>query len=1147
MQHPISENLVDLGRLPPRTDRYGLAMPRSYLRFPHLHADTLVFVAENDVWTAPVSGGRAYRLTADDVPVAQPRLSPDGAQVAWTSWREGAPEVFVADLDGGGARRLSYWADPRTQTIGWTPAGEVLAVSAAGQASPRRGWAYAIPATGGTPRRLDFGPVSDVALPAGGGPAVVVTSLMTRDMAWWKRYRGGTAGKLWWDAAGSGEFVRLAADLDGQLAAPMLIGSGDGLRIAFISDHEGWGNLYSLGADGAGLRRHTDHGGPDAPAFYVRHASTDGERIVYESAGELWILDSLDSAAPRRLDVRLGGPRTARDPFRVRTADELSWVAPDRTGRTSIAQVRGTVHRLTHRDGPARTLLAEPGARARLARPLGDDRAVWVDDVEGEDAICIAPLDERADGGQPLRRYGAGAVGRVLELAAAPDGSKLALAAHDGRLLVLELAGSRAGELRELARGADGEISDLCWSPDSAWLAYSDPVEAGLSRIMMARLADDTLVAVTEPRFADTDPTFTFDGKYLAFLSRRSFDPIYDQHSFDLTFPASWRPFLVPLAARTPSPFGASPDGRPVSAQDEGPEDPPAPDPSDPSAEPTPDAGGEGTGKPEKKKGDPPPEVVVDVEGLAARVVPVPVVAARYSGMQAGKDCLLWYRSPVSGVLGDTRAGTDEKAERPVLERYDLVRRKLDVIADPVSSFAVSGDGSRLVVRDGGALRVLRTDRSGSGAPGEGDGDEFEIDTRRIVVTVDPTAEWRQMFDEAGRLMRDHFWTEDMAGVDWAAELARYRPLVDAVGSHDDLVDLMWELQGELGTSHAYVMGHGAGDHSGQPGLLGADLEPGEPDGWRVVRVLPPETSAPAARSPLSGPGVDVRAGDLILEVGGKPVDPAYGPAPLLVSRAGELVELTVRSGPDREDAGEVRRVVVRPLGSEISLRYQDWVAGRRAFVADRSEGRLGYLHVPDMMAPGWAQLHRDLTRETSREGLILDVRGNSGGHTSQLVVEKLARKVIGWDLPRHRQPTTYPEDAPRGPVVALADELSGSDGDIVTAAIKRLGIGPVVGVRTWGGVVGIDSRYGLVDGTRVTQPRYAFWFDDAHWGVENHGVDPDVEVVIAPQDWVAGRDPQLERAVDMALEALAARPAVRAPDVASRPSRRRPDLPPRP
>jgi tricorn protease len=404
------------------------------------------------------------------------------------------------------------------------------------------------------------------------------------------------------------------------------------------------------------------------------------------------------------------------------------------------------------------------------------------------------------------------------------------------------------------------------------------------------------------------------------------------------------------------------------------------------------------------------------------------------------------------------------------------------------------------------------------------------------------------MFDEAARLMRDHFWVEDMAGVDWDAEVAHYRPLVDAVGTHDDLVDLLWELQGELGTSHAYVSGGGAGDHTGRPGLLGADLEPApDGEGWRVARVLPPETSAPAARSPLSGPGVDVREGDVILEVGGRPVDPGWGPAPLLLSGADELVELTVRSGPERADAGAVRRVVVRPLASDAALRYQDWVAGRRAFVADRSEGRLGYLHVPDMMAPGWAQLHRDLSRETSRDGLVLDVRGNGGGHTSQLVVEKLARKVIGWDAARHRQATTYPEDAPRGPVVAIADELAGSDGDIVTAAIKRLGIGPVVGVRTWGGVIGIDSRYSLVDGTGVTQPRYAMWFDDHGWEVENRGVDPDVEVVIRPQDWAAGRDPQLERAVDLALAALAERPAVRPPDPGTRPSRRRPELRPRP
>ena len=817
---------------------------------------------------------------------------------------------------------------------------------------------------------------------------------------------------------------------------------------------------------GGDLRRHTDHGGPGAPAFYVRHASTDGTRAVYESAGELWILDSLDGSsdtAPRRLDVRLGGPRTAREPHRITTAAWLSGAVPDRTGRTSVVTVRGTVHRLTHRDGPARTLLAEPGVRARLAEPLGADRAVWVDDADGEESVTVAPVDPRADDAPAPVRHPVG--GRVLQLAAAPDGRSVAATLHDGRLLLVDLAGDD-GQVRELARGADGEISGLAWSPDSQWLAYADPAEAGISRIVVMRPADGVPVAVTEPRFVDRSPTFTTDGRYLAFLSRRSFDPIYDQHSFDLTFPASWRPFLVPLAARTPDPFGASPDGRPTSHADEKADDLHAPEPDDPSAEGAENVPEAVKSEKDKEK-DTPPEVVIDVDGLADRLVPIPVGEGRYTGLKAAKGCLLWFNWPVEGVLGSGRAD-DEKPERPVLERYDLVRRKLDVIADPVSAYAVSGDGTRLVVRDRETLRVLRSDRTGSSAPEKGDADEFEIDTRRIVVTVDPTAEWRQMYDEAGRLMRDHFWVADMAGVDWAAELARYRPLIDAVGSVDDLVDVLWEVNGELGTSHAYVSGGGGGDWSGRPGLLGADLERTD-DGWRVVRVLPPETSAPDARSPLAGPGVDVRAGDVILDVAGRPVDPEWGPAPLLVGTANRLVELTVRTGPDRDGAGEVRRVVVKPLSSESELRYQDWVAGRRAFVADRSEGRLGYLHVPDMVASGWAQLHRDLGRETARDGLILDVRGNSGGHTSQLVVEKLARRVIGWDVPRHRQAFPYPDDAPRGPVVALADEHSGSDGDIVTAAIKRLGIGPVVGTRTWGGVIGIDGRYRLVDGTRVT------------------------------------------------------------------------------
>ncbi|MDQ4116683.1 MAG: peptidase S41, partial [Actinomycetota bacterium] len=524
----------------------------AYLRFPHLHGDTVVFTAEDDVWTAPLDGGRAWRLTADGVPVASPRISPDGARVAWASRRDGVREIYGADVDGGGATRLTWWGDPGTGCAGWTSGGDVLAITGAGEATDRR-WAFAVP-TGGSPRRLPYGPLTALGLTDGG--AVATLSGGGMDAAWWKRYRGGTAGRIWLDRDGSGEFERVLTGLDGQLRTPMLVASGGATRLAFLSDHEGWGNLYSVDLDGNDLRRHTDHGAEGAPAFYARQAATDGERVVYAAAGRLYLVESLDAASvPREIEVRPGGPRSARETFRADVGSDLRSVAPDRTGRTSVVGVRGTVHRLTHRDGPSRTLLAEPGVRARMAEPLGADRAVWIDDADGEDAVCVAPLDPRAGAGGTAarrRRVSAGRIGRVLEMTAAPDGSAVALATHDGRLLVLHLSGSADwpdGTLRELARGGAGEVSDLAWSPDSAWLAFCDPPEPGLSRIVLARVADGELVEVTPARFHDSDPVFTSDGKYLAFLSRRVFDPDYDLHSFDLTFQTGWKPFLVPLAA----------------------------------------------------------------------------------------------------------------------------------------------------------------------------------------------------------------------------------------------------------------------------------------------------------------------------------------------------------------------------------------------------------------------------------------------------------------------------------------------------------------------------------------------------------------------------------------------------------------------
>ncbi|MFF7574742.1 S41 family peptidase [Streptomyces sp. NPDC008061] len=1072
----------------------------AYLRYPHVQGELIAFTAEDDVWLAPLGGGRAWRVSADNRPVSQPRISPDGAHVAWTSTRDGAPEVHLAPVDGGPSKRLTYWGDARTSVRGWTPEGDVLVISTQGQVSLRRSWARAVPVDGGPARTLPYGPVGSLAY-GPGGRVLLLSATMGREAATWKRYRGGTAGKLWLAQApgegqgpdGVAEFVRIHEGLDGNIECPMWVGE----RLAFLSDHEGVGALYSSLPDGSDLRRHTE-----ADGFYARHATTDGTRVSYSSAGELWLLDDLDGAGPRRLDIRLGGQRADLQPHPVHAGSHLDSASPDRTGRGSAVGTRGAVHWVTHREGPARALAVEPGVRARLPRTFqadGDQHVVWVTDAEGDDALECAPATGIAPGTAP-RRLAAGRLGRVLDLAAAPDGSRFAVASHDGRILIVE---RERGEVHEVDRSEHGDASGLVFSPDSAWLAWSHPGPEPLSQLKLAHLADLSVAEATPLRFRDYAPAFTVDGKHLAFLSERAFDPIYDAHVFDLAFVGACRPHLLTLAATTPSPFGPQRHGRPTEKE-------------------------KSSGDGDQDNPTALPVTRIDLEGLADRIVPLPVEAARYSSLRAAKDGLLWLRHPVTGVLGTAGATPDSRGPETVLERYDLEKLHSDELASDVSRFAVSGDGRRLVLHTRGKLRVVPADsRVPAGSDDDHDGGGDTVDLSRIRRIVEPAAEWRQMYDEAGRIMRDNFWRPDMGGVDWDGVLDRYRPVLARVATHDDLVDLLWEVQGELGTSHAYVTPQGGRhDDTSRQGLLGADISRTDDGDWRIDRILPSETSDPAARSPLAAPGVAVHAGDAILAVDGQEIDPLTGPGPLLTGSAGKPVELTVEPA----DGGNLRHVVVVPTADEEALRYHAWVADRRAYVHEQSGGRLGYLHVPDMVGSGWAQLHRDLRVEVAREGLVVDVRENRGGHTSQLVVEKLARRIVGWDLPRGMQPYSYPGDAPRGPVVAVANEFSGSDGDIVNAAIKALGIGPVVGTRTWGGVVGIDSRYRLVDGTLVTQPKYAFWLEGYGWGVENHGVDPDVEVVMTPQDHAAGRDPQLDAATRIALEGLAESPAKTAP-----------------
>ncbi|MET7811991.1 S41 family peptidase [Streptomyces sp. NPDC005395] len=1212
----------------------------SYLRLPHLSGDQLCFVAEDDLWLASLDGpGRAWRLTVDRTKAGPPRFSPDGRHIAYTSWRSLVPEVHLVPVDGGPGRQLTHWGGFDTRVCGWSPPDPdgttaVLAVASHGEPFSHLTWAYKVTPDGDPGRKLPWGPVSDIQAADLDGErrTLLLTGTPPHEPAAWKRYRGGATGRLWLH----GE--RLLPDLGGHLAAPMFVGG----RIAFLSDHEGVGNLYSCAPDGTDLRRHTDH-----DAFYARNAASDGTRVVYQCAGDLWIVDDLaPGSAPRRLDVRLSGPRAGRRTYQVPAAQHVGGVSVDETGRASAVVVRGSLYWLTHRDGPARTIADTPGVRVRLPEMLGESgRIAYVTDAEGEDAVEISYLP-RATGGRAARRLASGRLGRVLELVSDPTGERLAVASHDGRLLILDVtepdtevaltldavdagypgdagdpelpadatqedtagsapgtdaadvsategsaaegartpgdtpagtpadsdaaasttrpsaprdapgpgpaageagtpggpgfpptaagtgAGAAAGgavtpgepgtsataggRVTELIRSVNGPVRDLAFSPDGAWLTWSHPgIGRTLRQIKMARIdgPEGTLVVdVTNGRFEDENPVFTRDGRYLAFLSWRGFDPVYDVHTGDLSFPLGCRPYLVPLSSATPSPFALNPEGRPAAG----------------GLDPLEDEPGEGGA------------VTVEVEGLESRVTPFPVTASKYSALEpvAGGG-LVWLRWPISGALGETFANPADPSERPTLEHFNLAKAKKSELVDHLDWFRVSGDGSRLVVLDEGELRAVP-------ATEVGDGDSTTwIDLRRILHEVDPAAEWRQAYDEAGRLIRAYFWDPGMCGIDWDAVLDQYRPLLERVASPDEFADLLREVLGELGTSHAYVVAgrrnEGPAHYQRWQGLLGANFVCR--DGrWVAKRILPGDSSDSRARSPLAGTGI--RDGAVLTHVDGRPVDPVLGPSPLLAGAGGTTVELTF--SPAEGCRGPSRRVAVVPLVDERPLRYQDWVAKRREVVRELSGGQCGYLHIPDMGGSGWAQFNRDLRMEVSRPALIVDVRGNAGGHISELVIEKLTRTILGWDLTRDAQPVSYTSNAPRGPVVAVADEATSSDGDMITAAFKLLRLGPVVGQRTWGGVVGMTGRHRLGDGSVITVPMNAAWFDAYGWSVENYGVAPDVEALRTPLDWAEGRYAVLDEAVRLALELLEANPPATPPGYDAVPDRSRPPLPPR-
>ena len=1109
-----------------------MPLDTGYLHHPTIAGDLVAFATEDDLWTVAAGGGVAQRRTATLSDVVRASLSPDGKLLAFTGRDEHHPEVYCMPSEGGPARRLT-WLGHTALVRGWTPDGRILFITDNGQPFLSIYEAFAVAPTGGDIDPLRFGPVLDVAYETD-GPGVVL-GRQTVDPARWKRYRGGRAGDLWIDRRGDGTFRRLI-ELAGNLGSPMFLGG----RVWFLSDHEGIGNLYSCRPDGRELRRHTDH-----DTYYARFATSDGARIVYQHAAELWLYDpAADSTA--KIPVDLPSPRTRRQRKFVPADRFLNGYAVHPAGHSLSVETRGRLFTMPlweHAvrqygptdadtapvDGPART-----AARHKLARWVGDGSAlVAISDEDGEDAIDVhSPSPSDGDGIPTTRRLRGLDLGCVTDLATPPKGGLVAVSNHRNELLLVDLD---AGTVRQLDRSEHGGLGGLAWSSDGSWLAYSFATGAHTRTIKVCDPESGTAHAVSGSEFRDVAPAWDPDGRYLYFLSYRTFNPVYDSLYFDLGFPKAMRPYLLTLRADEPSPFVPAPRGLG-----------PAPDQTKPE-EPTKGAtkGAKAAKDAAKNAAEQEPERVrIDFEGIERRVAGFPIEEGRYTQVIGIKNKVLFTSFPVSGSLGESWQDAEPKPNGS-LEVYDLVEQKHDVLAKGVTFMEVSRDGATLVYRSGRRLRAIKAgEKPPDGMDNEPPGRKSGwIDLGRVRVSVDPGAEWRQMLGEAWRLQRDHFWVPDMSGVDWPAMYDRYLPLVDKVASRFEFSDLMWEMQGELGTSHAYELG---GDYRPPPpyamGHLGADVAWDARVGrWRIAHIVEGDPWDPASGSPMVGPGVRVAEGDTLLAIGGRRLDADVTPASLLVNQAGLLVELTVGDAKGENP----RTVVVKTLRDDRPARYREWVARNRSRVHDATGGRVGYVHVPDMGPPGYAEFHRSYLSEVERDALIVDVRFNGGGNVSQLVLEKLAGRRIGYDVPRWAPPEPYPSHSPGGPLVAITNESAGSDGDIFTHCFKLLGLGPVVGKRTWGGVIGISPSHALVDGTMTTQPEYSFWFVDVGWDIENHGAEPDYNVDIRPQDHAAGLDPQLDKAVELAERALRRWRPPR-PDLSRRPDLTLPTLPPR-
>ncbi len=1066
---------------------------------PAVSADRIAFIYGGDLWTCAVDGGNVRRLTADLGVESSPAFSTDGRWIAFSAQYEGNTDVYVVSAEGGVPKRLT-WHPGNDVALGFTPDGKsILFTSPRNVHTGRYTQLFLVPVEGGAEQPLPI-PHADRATYSPDGNRIAYNPLSPRFLQW-KRYRGGAVSQVWlYDTATHAiEKVPQPASRAND-AGPMWMGE----VVYFRSDRDGEMNLYAYDTKSKKVRRLTNHSD-----FGVLNASAGAGRIVYEQAGYLHLLDP-QSGASKKLAIGVASDLVETRPRFVKETKDHKYIRDFSLSPSAVRvafDFRGEIVTVPAEKGDVRNLTNSPAVHERSPIWSPDGRSIaYFSDEAGEYQLVIENQDGR---GQP-KKYKPSGAGFYEFPAWSPDSKKILYVDNARTLYWIDVA--TGGSKKVASDYFYGPVKNLrgAWSPDSKWIAYAVNNPAYIERVYAYSLEQDKSFPVTDGLSDAAEPVFDKSGKYLFFFASTNAGPVNNWFTLENEENRVTRSiWLAVLRKDLPNPLvKESDEEKGGAAESEKDKDKPKAGVQD-EKDAKKDENGKGktdAKSDEKPKAPPKVEPVkIDFDGLPYRILDLPVPVAELSNLQAGD----------SGQIFFLRTADEKNA----LQRFDLKDRKTETLLPDVADYQISADAKKVLYR-------IKDDWATASTSGKKiDTSEAKaLKTGAIEVRIEPRAEWKEMFEDAWRINRDYFYDPGMHGVDWKAMHEKYAQFLPHLTTRADLNRVIRWMLSELTVGHSYITNPGDTFVEAKTvpgGLLGADyaIENGR---YRFAKVYGGLNWNPELRSPLTEPGVNVKAGEYLLAVAGRDVKPPANLYSFFENTSGKLTEITVGPSPDGKGS---RTASVVPVANELALRNRDWVEANLRKVDAATGGRVAYVYVPNTATLGYTYFKRYFYPQSYKEAVILDERFNGGGSVADYYIDVLQKKLIAWWAMRYGPDMKTPSASIQGPKVMLADETAGSGGDLLPWMWRKFQVGPIVGERTWGGLVGILGFPELMDGGQITAPNLAFYDADKGWAVENEGVPPDVEVEMTPADVIAGRDPQLERAIAIVTEELKKNP----------------------